>query len=224
MSGEPHPLAAAIGARVRKERQARQWTLDGLAEAAGVSRRSVVSVEQGEANPSIATLLRISDALGVGLPALVEPPVMHAVTVLRRADRPVLWHGDAGGSAALVAATAPPDVVELWDWELAPGERHASEAHAPGTKELLQVLDGELSIEVGSETVVLDVGDAVGFPGDVPHAYVNAGSVAARFSLAVYEPNVGRGAGRPVSEPGRVRSFLDGPSREPVEGSGTRID
>lgn len=193
MPAEPHPLAASIGARVRTERQARQWTLDRLAQAAGVSRRSVVSVEQGEANPSIATLLRISDALGVGLPALVEAPVRHAVTVVRRADRPVLWHGDAGGSAALVAATAPPDVVELWDWELAPGERHASEAHARGTKELLQVQDGGVTIEVGSETVALEAGDAIGFPGDVPHAYVNAGRRAARFSLAVFEPAVGRG-------------------------------
>jgi transcriptional regulator with XRE-family HTH domain len=195
MPPEPHPLAAAIGARVRKERQARQWTLDGLAEAAGVSRRSVVSVEQGEANPSIATLLRISDALGVGLPALVEPPVLHAVKVVRRADRPVLWRGDAGGSAALVAATAPPDVVELWDWRLAPGERHASEAHAPGTKELLQVQDGGVTIEVGSETVALETGDAVSLPGDVPHAYANAGPRPARFSLAVFEPAVGRGTG-----------------------------
>jgi len=193
VTSEPHPLAAAIGARVRKERQSRRWTLDGLAEAAGVSRRSVVSVEQGEANPSIATLLRISDALGVGLPALVEPPVLNAVKVVRRADRPVLWRGDAGGSAALVAATAPPDVVELWDWELAPGERHASEAHAPGTKELLQVQDGAVTIEVASERVALEAGDAIRFPGDVTHAYVNAGSRAARFSLAVFEPAVGRG-------------------------------
>jgi transcriptional regulator with XRE-family HTH domain len=195
MSAEPHPLAASIGARVRKERQGRQWTLDALAEAAGVSRRSLVSVEQGEANPSIATLLRISDALGVGLPALVEPPVRRAVTVVHRADRAVLWRGEAGGSAALVASTAPPDVVELWDWELAPGERHASEAHARGTKELLQVQDGAVTIEVGSETVALEAGDAISFPGDTAHAYVNAGSRAARFSLAVFDPAVGRGTG-----------------------------
>ena len=33
-----------------------------------------VSVEQGAVNPSVGTLLRLSAALGVGLPALVEPP------------------------------------------------------------------------------------------------------------------------------------------------------
>ena len=194
MTAEPHPLAAAIGARVRKERQARRWTLDGLAEAAGVSRRSVVSVEQGEANPSIATLLRISDALGVGLPALVEPPVRNAVTVVRRADRPVLWRGDGGGSVPW-SRPRRRRTWSVWDWDLAPGERHASEAHAPGTKELLQVQNGAVTIEVGSETVALEAGDAVGFPGDVTHAYVNPGPLPARFSLAVFEPAVGRGTG-----------------------------
>jgi transcriptional regulator with XRE-family HTH domain len=197
MSSEAQPLASAIGARIRKERQSRRWTLDRLAEAAGVSRRLVVSVEHGEANPSIATLLRISDALGVGLPALVEPPVQQAVTVVRRGDGPVLWHGDAGGTAALVAATGRPDVVELWDWRLAPGERHASEAHAPGTKELLQVQEGVVTIEAGAETIVLEAGDALSFPGDATHAYVNAGPVAARFSLAVFEPGVGSGTAQP---------------------------
>ena len=57
-------LAAAIGSRVRQERQSRGWTLDQLAEATSVSRRMVVNVEQGATNPSVGTLLRISDALG----------------------------------------------------------------------------------------------------------------------------------------------------------------
>src|SRR5688572_5039478 len=86
MDDSTAPLASAIGARVRHERQARRWTLDQLAGAAGVSRRMVVNVEQGAANPSVGTLLRISDALGVGLPALVEPPDPTAVRVTRHGE------------------------------------------------------------------------------------------------------------------------------------------
>ncbi|WP_369827925.1 helix-turn-helix domain-containing protein [Cryobacterium sp. M96] len=67
-------LATAIGVRVKHERQQRRWTLDQLAEGTGVSRRMLVNIEQGAANPSVGTLLRISGALGVGLPDLVEPP------------------------------------------------------------------------------------------------------------------------------------------------------
>src|SRR4051795_2514687 len=111
-------LALAIGARVKQERQGRQWTLDRLAEGAAVSRRMVVNGEQGAVNPSVGTLLRISDALGVGLPALVEQTRPRPVTVTRRGAGATLWTGAAGGTGVLVAGTAPPDVVELWDWTL----------------------------------------------------------------------------------------------------------
>ena len=67
-------LASAIGGRVRQERQALRWSLDRLAEAAGVSRRMLVNVEQGVANPTVGTLRKLGDALGISLPALVEPP------------------------------------------------------------------------------------------------------------------------------------------------------
>src|SRR6476661_6002548 len=149
-------LASVIGVRVRHERQSRGWTLDQLAEAAGVSRRMVVSVEQAAVNPSVGTLLRLSDALGVGLPA----------------------------------------VVELWDWTLGPGDQHSSEAHAPGTKELVHVQDGSITVEVADQSVTLDAGDAVAFPGDVAHSYANPSTQPARFSLVVFEPGVGAGAPR----------------------------
>jgi quercetin dioxygenase-like cupin family protein len=184
-------LALAIGARVRQERQSRRWTLDQLAGAAGVSRRMVVNVEQGAANPSVGTLLRISDALGVGLPALVEPPRPKRVKVTRHGNGAVLWSTGSGGRGVLVAGTEPPDVAELWDWTLGPGDQHGSEAHTPGTRELLQVQRGSITVEVAGQPVTLEAGDAVTFPGDVPHSYANPRHEPARFSLAVFEPGVG---------------------------------
>jgi transcriptional regulator with XRE-family HTH domain len=184
-------LATAIGSRVRQERQSRGWTLDQLADAAAVSRRMLVNVEQGAANPSVGTLLRISDALGIGLPALVDAPRPKPVTVTRSGDGAALWSSAAGGRGVLMAGTGSPDVVELWDWSLMPGDKHESEAHAPGTKELLQVREGPLTVVVAGEIIVLQAGDALSFPGDVEHSYANAGIAPARFSLAVFEPGVG---------------------------------
>jgi quercetin dioxygenase-like cupin family protein len=93
----------------------------------------------------------------------------------------------------LVAGTESPDVVELWDWTFGPDDRHQSEAHATGTKELLQVREGSVTVVVAGETFVLETGDAVSFPGDVEHSYANPGTDPARFSLAVFEPGVGSG-------------------------------
>lgn len=184
-------LASAIGTRIRQERQSRHWTLDQLAEAAGVSRRMVVNVEQGAANPSVGTLLRISDALGVGLPALVEPPQRKPVKVTRQGEGAALWTGAGGGRGVLVAGTESPDVLELWDWTLAAGDHHKSGAHAPGTMELMQVHEGAVTVKVADQSFVLDAGDAIAFPGGATHSYANGSTRAARFSLAVFEPGVG---------------------------------
>ena len=139
-------LARAIGVRVKQERNGRGWTLDQLAAYAGVSRRMLVNVEQGGVNPSVGTLLRLSDALGVGLPALVEPPAPRVSKVTRRGEGAVLWTGDGGGRGVLVAGTEPPDVVELWDWTLAAGEQHQSEPRrsAVNERELRNVRVGVL--------------------------------------------------------------------------------
>ena len=184
-------LALAIGARIRQERQSRRWTLDQLARTAAVSRRMVINVEQGATNPSVGTLLRLSDALGIGLPALVAPPDPTPVRVVRAGTGATLWSSPAGGRGVLVAGTDPPDVVELWDWTLPVGDRHDSEQHAAGTRELAQVLAGTVDVSVAGQTVSLDTGDAATFRGDVPHSYANGGSSRARFSLAVFEPGVG---------------------------------
>ena len=193
MDDDTAALAHAIGVRIRQERQSRRWTLDHLAESAGASRRTVINVEQGTANPSVGILLKISDALGIGLSALVASPEPKQLAVTRAGQAPALWTGEFGGRGCLMAGTEPPDVMELWDWTMNPGDQHSSSAHVAGTRELIHVLAGTISIEVGEQSVELQVGDSLSFPGDVSHSYANRQDSPARFTLAVYEPGVGTG-------------------------------
>lgn len=191
MDHEAELLAHAVGARVKQVRKARAFTLDALAARAGVSRRMLVNVEQGSVNPSVGTLLRLSDALGVGLPALVASPASRADAVVRHGEGATLWTGDHGGRGVLLVGTEPPNVVELWDWLLQPSERHISEPHTIGTQELVHVLNGRIEVDVDGNVSDLRAGDALRFPGDVGHSYANVDHQPARFSLAVFEPGVG---------------------------------
>ncbi|MCH8563672.1 cupin domain-containing protein [Nesterenkonia sp. YGD6] len=188
MESNKDSLSAAIGVRVRHERLGRGWTLDELAEASSVSRRMLINVEQGTANPSVGILLKLSDALDVGLPVLVAPPNPSGTRITRNGDGAVLWSGDHGGQGVLVASVDSPNVLDMWDWSLHPQEEHSSAAHTPGTKELLQVLEGSIVVDVGGELQELATGDALVFPGDVPHAYMNPHPHPARFTLTVFEP------------------------------------
>lgn len=191
MEDEGETLAAAIGARVRAQRQLQRRTLDQLAEAARVSRRMLVNIEQGTANPSVGILLKLSEALAVPLPTLVQPPARTPVRVTPAGTGPVLWSSPGGGRAVLVASRTDGSALELWDWTLAADDRYESTAHAPGTGELVHVHEGRLVVEVGDQLATLDAGDAASFRGDLTHAYVNGGPVAAHFSLTVLEPGPG---------------------------------
>jgi transcriptional regulator with XRE-family HTH domain len=186
-------LAQAIGTRVKHERTLRRWTLDQLAAASDVSRRMLVNVEQGATNPSVGTLLKVATALGVGLPALVEPPEVASLRVTHAGEGAVLWTSESGGRGVLVASTGPP-TLELWDWTLAAGDRYDSDAHVVGTREAVQVQHGVVVVEVAGQSVTLEAGDAVAFAGDVAHVYANPGGEPARFSLAVFDPVVGASA------------------------------
>lgn len=187
----PDDTTASIGRRVRAERQRRGWTQEDLAQHSGVSRRMLISVEQGSANASISTLLKLAWALGVSLAALVEEPTEGIMSVRRAQDRVVYWRGDHGGEGCMVATTQPPNVVELWDWTLGPGDEYVSSTHSAGTRELIHVLAGTVRLTVDGQDVELAVGDAMTFASDRPHGYANAGSDTARFSLSVFQPNVG---------------------------------
>jgi len=56
-----------LGARLKQLRRARRFTQEQLAERAGLSYKFIGEVERGRGNPTLTTLLNLSDALGVGL-------------------------------------------------------------------------------------------------------------------------------------------------------------
>jgi transcriptional regulator with XRE-family HTH domain len=182
-------LPEAVGRRVREARTERGWTLDQFADRSGVSRRMIVNVEAGTTNASIATLLRLASALHVSLADLVGGQAQdQRLVVTRAAGRTPLWRGDAGGSAVMVASADTPDMLELWEWTLEPGESYASEPHRPGTHELLHVTAGQLTLTVDGTPQVLRSGDAGSLAADIAHAYANEGRRPTRFTMTVLEP------------------------------------
>ena len=63
--------ATLLGERIRQARLAKHWTQEELAHAAGLDRAYLGSLERGERNPSLATLVRVAKVLGVTMASLV---------------------------------------------------------------------------------------------------------------------------------------------------------
>lgn len=183
---EPDQIPAQIATRVRAGRAQRRWTLDELAARSGVSRRLIVQIEQGDANPSLATLLKLAAALDVTLTELLAgQPQDRPVAVVPRQDAMTLWSTPAGGAARLLVSHGP---LELWTWTLQPGDRRTSHPHRPGALELLTVQTGTIRLEVSDYHVEVPAGDSAWFDATHPHAYDNPGATAANFTLVVLEP------------------------------------
>lgn len=185
----PAAVAAAVARNTRRLRTDRGWSLDQLALRSGVSKGMLVHVEGARTNPSLGTMCKIAETLGVSLAALVELHEAPAVRVVRPAETVRLWAGLEGSSADLLVGSDERDHIELWRWALAPGDRHASEAHIEGTREMLHVVDGTLTLEVDRAAHTVAAGGAASFHADRPHAYRNDGKRPVRFVMLVLQPD-----------------------------------
>ncbi|MEU5897871.1 MULTISPECIES: helix-turn-helix transcriptional regulator [Streptomyces] len=61
----------AVGTRIRSARLQANMTQERVSLMTGVDRSSVVRIEQGQQSPTLDTLIRIADAIGVPLRDLV---------------------------------------------------------------------------------------------------------------------------------------------------------
>ena len=177
----------ALSATVRQYRSQRKMSLDQLSRQAGVSKGMLVEIEACRANPSIALLCRLASAMGVSVADIVNVASSPSVRVISAEEIPCLWRGERGGSARLLAGTSGPDMVELWEWKMHPGETFETAGHTPGTSELLHVVQGSLHLTVGEESLVIGEGCSAIARTDQPHSYACAGSSLLVFTMTVSE-------------------------------------
>jgi len=187
MTGPPD-ITAAVGRTLQALRADRGWSLDQLAARSGVSKGVLVALEQGRSNPNLATLAKIGDAFGVPVTQLVDMRGEPAVQVCGPDGGRVLWRGAAGGSGSILGATDPPWAVELWRWDLRPGETFGGDAHAPATREMVWVETGTLTLSVAGERHDLGPGQCARFPAGRPHRYANEGTVPVLMTMVVVVP------------------------------------
>lgn len=179
----------AIARRVASLRKGNQLTFDELAARSDISKGMLVQIEQGRANPSISTLCKLAAALRVSVADLVNTdnhPHKY-VRILAPGTAPVLWQGPKGGAATLLVGSEGPDMLELWDWCLTPGEKFEARPHPAGTQELLNVIEGTLALEVDGSSYLIGAGASAFARTDCAHAYACHGKKKVRFTMVVYE-------------------------------------
>ena len=180
-------ISQALAGKIKNYRKISKLSLDELSRRAGISKGMLVEIEKGSANPSIGILCKLSAALGLSVADLVNVSSEPAVHLVDAPEIPTLWHGPLGGTARLLAGTTGPDMIELWQWEMAPGERFDSDGHTTGTVELFHVEQGILTIGIDGAQWQVKAGQSLVARTDVPHHYANSAETPLRFTMTVAE-------------------------------------
>ncbi len=175
-----------FGTRVKELRAARNWSLEALAAASGVSRSMLSQIERDQANPTLAVTMRIANAFGMPLGELLQvPAASSSVSVVRADDRAFHYRSDKHVRIRTLSPLNLEKDVELYEVQLQPGGALRSSAHFEGTREFLTVQKGQVAVESGPDNDLLNPGDSASYRADVPHAIINRGNGEASVFLVV---------------------------------------
>lgn len=185
-------VAVSVGRRIRTAREASGLTLKTLAERTSLSQPFLSRLERGHVSASIANILEIARALGLGIAALLEgeaPPPERSWSVHRGGSE---FSGD-GYSFRPLAHDLRRQQMDAFVLNFPP--HHGLELTvAHEGEELLYVLSGRIQFRFGEEEVMLDSGDAVQFDSSLPHTARNVGARPAQI-LMVTTPTRARPPG-----------------------------
>jgi len=180
-----HEIHDRLAASLRQARQSRGLSLDAVARLSGVSRSMVSQIERGESSPTVATLWNLTRALQLDFAGLIEERAAPAIEVIRAGDAPAI---DGRGGGVRIRILSPPESAgrhEVYELVFNPGGRLESDPHGPGCREHLTLIEGNLSVTSGADSVQLEPGDTARYPADRPHA-IRAAGEAARALLIVH--------------------------------------
>ena len=171
-AGERWP-ARLIGGRLRETRRSRGLTLDDVAAAAGVTKSFVSAVERGETAPSIGSLYRICDALGISMASLFELVGQDSANVVRRVDVQGTYFGGEG-VVNYVLSPRSERRAQIIETRIEPGGSPGREPWShPGELVMATVIDGRLEVRLGDHVTVLEKGDTIAYAPSEPHSWRN---------------------------------------------------
>ena len=179
---------ARLAARLRHLRAGRGFTLEALAERAGVSRSMISLIERGASSPTAAVLDRLAAGLGVTIASLfAEEERADASPVSRRRDQ-VAWRDpETGYLRRNLSPPGFPSPIELVEILLPAGARVAydTSTRAAGVSQQVWVLEGRIELTAGQVTHALAAGDCLAMRLDRPTAFRNPTEQRARYLVAL---------------------------------------
>ena len=189
------PVTNKLGARVRQLREAREMTLEQLAEQSQCHVELLHRIEAGDLVPSLAPLMSIARALGLRLGTLLDDEPHEGPVLVKSGESPstIRFAGNDphATSSNLVfnamAAGKRDRHMEPFLIDVQPCGAKTPPVSSHEGEEFLYVLSGSVQVSYGETVYQLEAGDSLYYDSIVPHN-VCAKAGVARILVVVYAP------------------------------------
>lgn len=176
----------ALAARVRKEREIRDWSLAELSQRSGVSTAMISKIERGASSPTAALLGRLSGAFKLTLSQLFSQSEASSGGVSRRADQHCWRDPRTGFVRRSLTPLASPSPLELVAGELPTGAKISYPASAfTFIDQQIVVLEGVLTFSQGETTYELEPGDCLHLGPPQRCTFFNSGKKTCLYIVAL---------------------------------------
>lgn len=179
---------SSIGSKLKALRLSNHYTLQQLGEAVGCSAAYISQIENDKASPSIATLKRIAEVLGVRIVDFFLEESKDDAVVLEPGQWPQVslprWKADIKQMVRGVKYRQ----MQPFYTVIQPGGG-TKEDYSHQGEEFGLVLEGELTLQVGSETHKVKAGSSFYYMSTLPHAWTNEGEVPCKVVWVVTPPS-----------------------------------
>ncbi|MEP3891794.1 MAG: XRE family transcriptional regulator [Hellea sp.] len=178
-------LAEKLGQTILRLRTADKMSLGDLSESSGVAKSMISQIEKNEANPSLATLSRLSQALGTSVQAMVASDNGGSALVQKTGiqDTPLLKSEDGLCELRIIGSIDTVQWVQWYDFRAQAGGKLESSPHPKGSVENLTLLTGEVAVEVDGERWTAKTGETLRYKADRPHSIENIGTAPVHATM-----------------------------------------
>ena len=173
-----------VGTRLRQLREEHNISMRGLATKSGLSANALSMIERGKTSPSVSTLYKLADALGVDVTAFFGEPAERMPCVFVKAQERArvpfprgLWE-DLGGERFI--GRVLPFMLTL---DNGGGSGPHSMVHTG--HEFVLCLRGTLEYQVENQVFHLEAGDSLIFAARLRHKWRNPGNSVANAIIVL---------------------------------------
>ena len=177
-----------LGERLRSQRRAKGLSLRALAGAVGVSAAFISLVERNQAMPSIETLRKLSECLGIP-PGELIASTKQRNPVVRRDQRTKLLQPNSPITREILTPGFD-HRLEAFEVAMHPGDHSGKDPATHPSEEFIYVLEGTMEFQIGEQVHRLEAHDSITFDGMTPHRTHCVGEGPARYIVIDVPPVV----------------------------------